>query len=122
MIEETIFHILMCSVICVIIHFFFHKKVDDKNHKHNHNLELSEEQKQKLYDEFIIRFWATLSPPTKDGKSWNIKTQDFEKDNNSTEKKILDCAINKAQEVKNKVDGFQVAYKKVDNFLNKGKE
>ncbi len=32
--SEFIFHVLMCAAVCVGFHFLVHKKVDDKNHKH----------------------------------------------------------------------------------------
>lgn len=123
MIEETIFHVLLCSVICVIIHFFFHKRVDDKSH--HHKLELTPEQREDLYKEFVVRFWASLSPPTKNGRAWDMKAQEFigpAAPKTSIEGQILEFAMNKNQEIKDKKDLMEFAFKSVDKLLHRGSE
>ena len=36
---EFILHAFLCSLLCIAIHYIFHKKVDDKNHKHQHEID-----------------------------------------------------------------------------------
>lgn len=36
---EFALHVFLCSLVCVGIHYIFHKKVDDKNHKHQHEID-----------------------------------------------------------------------------------
>lgn len=39
MVLEFLLHVVLCSAICVFIHYVFHRTVDEKNHKHEHNID-----------------------------------------------------------------------------------